>query len=84
MGGYRKRLSIVDNFIILHKIHKLIKNEHTGSLEQIAQRFDMPRTNLNRRLEQLREMGAQIEYLREINSYVYTNHFEFEITIKSS
>ena len=37
-----------------------------------------------RRIEQLREMGAQIEFDSIHNSYIYTNHFEFEVTIKSS
>ena len=84
MGGYRKRLSIVDNFLLLHRLHKLIKIEHTGSIDDLCNIFNMPRTNVMRRIEQLREMGAQIEFDTLHNTYVYTNHFEFEVTIKSS
>lgn len=84
MGGYRKRLSIVDNFLLLHKLHKLIKIEHTGSIDDLCNILNMPRTNVMRRIEQLREMGAQIEFDSFHNSYIYTNHFEFEVTIKSS
>ena len=84
MNGYKKRFSQVDNLLLLQEIHKLIKIESTGTLEDLCRRFNMSRTGIARRLEQLREMGAQIEFDSFHNSYIYTNHFEFEVTIKSS
>ena len=88
MNGYKKRFSQVDNLLLLQEIHKLIKIESTGTLEDLCRRFNMSRTGIARRLEQLREKGANIDFIRDhyTKSFVYTNNFEFEvhITIKSS
>lgn len=76
----KKRLS-VKKILAVYEIHKVIKQGHTGNLLQFAKKMNLPKTTLARRLEELRNLNADIAFDPVYNSYYYRNNFEMEICI---
>ena len=80
---YKRRLDIYETLVLLVDLHKLIKEKRTGNIATLCTLFGQTYSGIGRRLDQLRDMGAEIGFDRNIQSYYYTNDFEFELTIKS-
>lgn len=72
----------LDTIRSLVDIHKFIQHGHTGGLHDFANKLNITPQTLNRRLKQMAELGAIIEYDRIRCTYVYDNHFDikWEIT----
>ncbi|MCX2432653.1 MULTISPECIES: DNA-binding protein [unclassified Pedobacter] len=71
-----KLLEYIDRIKI---IHKLIKESHTGTPENFAKRLSISTSRLYVVLEELKLMGAPIEYSRQLQTYYYTQAFEVNI-----
>ncbi|MFD2288966.1 helix-turn-helix domain-containing protein [Pedobacter petrophilus] len=71
-----KLLEYIDRIRI---IHKLIKESHTGVPENFAKRLSISTSRLYVVLDELKLMGAPIEYSRQLQTYYYTQAFEVNI-----
>ena len=67
---------IIDDLKRIHKIHKLIKGQQTGSPEDLASLICVSRRELYYIIEVLKNMGAEINYSRAKQSFCYTNAFD--------
>ncbi|WP_293309193.1 HTH domain-containing protein [Pedobacter sp. UBA5917] len=71
-----KLLEYIDRIKI---IHKLIRESRTGTPENLAQRLSISTSRLYVVLDELKLMGAPIEYSRQLQTYYYTQAFEVNI-----
>lgn len=58
------------------RLHYLIKRKATGNAQQLAKRLEVSRATVFRRIEDLKTLGAEVEYCKERQSYFYRNYFE--------
>lgn len=56
----------------LEYIDQLIRLESTGNAYELGQKLNISRRHIYRLLEELKDLGASIVYLRQSNSYVYS------------
>lgn len=68
----------------LQDIHIAITKGHTGGAREFAQKLNLTLSTFQHRLDTLKSLGAIILYDRILNTYYYTNDFEYEIKIKFS
>ena len=65
----------------VHRIHKMIQQEATGSAEEFAERFHLKRRQLYNILDEFKDYGAEIKYSRVRSTYYYANDFEIIVKI---
>ena len=65
----------------VHRIHKMIQREATGSPEEFARRFRLRRRQLYNILEEFKDYGAEIKYSRVKSTFYYTNDFDVFVKI---
>ncbi|OAV66777.1 hypothetical protein Barb6_02516 [Bacteroidales bacterium Barb6] len=63
------------------RIHKLLKLEATGTSDEFAERLNLKRRQVYNILEELREIGADIQYDTVRRTYYYGNDFDIEVRI---
>lgn len=66
----------------LQQIDQLIRQQRTGNAEEFAGKLGVSRRQIYYWLEELREMGLEIEYSRELQSYVYAKTYKIDITFR--
>ncbi|MBB6236082.1 putative DNA-binding transcriptional regulator YafY [Pedobacter sp. AK013] len=71
-----KLLEYIDRIKI---IHKLIRESRTGTPENLARRLSISTSRLYVVLDELKLMGAPIEYSRQLQTYYYAQAFEVNI-----
>lgn len=64
------------------KMNKLIKNETTGKPEYFAAKIGISPSHLYRCIEEIKELGAPINYSRLRETYFYA--FEFDLKVSYS
>jgi DNA-binding phage protein len=74
-------INIFDTIQLLQRMHDLIARKSTGTSAQMAERLEMGRTTLYRRLEDLKSLGAPLCYDKERRSFCYTKPYNFPIRI---
>lgn len=52
-------------------LNKLIKQQRTGSPEELAKRLKISRRQLYAYLDFIRDLGLEVKYSRKVNSFVY-------------
>ena len=57
---------------LLQKMHKLIDLSHTGPPERLAKRLGISERRLYKLIEELKDIGAPIDYSRRDETYYYT------------
>ena len=65
----------------LKKLHGMIKNQTTGSPKMVAKKMHVSERQLYNLLDQLRTMDAPLHFDRRANTYIYTDDFEFSVSI---
>ena len=60
-------------------MHKLIKNDATGTPKELAVKLGVCESQLYNILEDLKIKGFPIEYSKNLKRYVYTDDCELEI-----
>jgi predicted DNA-binding transcriptional regulator YafY len=65
----------------IHRIHKLIQREATGTPDEFAGRFHLKRRQLYNILEEFKDYGANIRYNRYKSTFYYANNFEVLVKI---
>ncbi|WP_215225192.1 helix-turn-helix domain-containing protein [Echinicola shivajiensis] len=65
-------------------INKLIREEKTGSPEELSARLGISRRQLYNHLESLKDMGLEVSYSRKLNSFYYVDekHLEMNFSLK--
>jgi len=64
---------------------KLVRQEHTGTPDQFAQRLSIGRSTLYEMIDELRLRGVEIKYSRYRSTFYYRNDvfIDIRLTIKS-
>ena len=65
----------------INALHKLIAQSRTGTPEQLAKKLHISCSRLYCILDELKLMGAPINYSRHLNTYFYEYHFEIGIEV---
>lgn len=72
-------MTIVEQLFLLDRLDGLIYRKGTGRRKDLAKRLNIGMRSINVYLDILKDLGAEVEYCREANSYIYTNHFRFQL-----
>ena len=64
---------------LLRKMHKLIELSHTGSPERFAKRLGISERRLYKLIEEMKDIGAPIDYSRKTETYYYTKAIQVSI-----
>jgi len=65
---------------LLQRIHQLIELSSTGSPEQFAKYLGISESRLYRIIEEMKDLGAPVDYSRQYGTYYYTEPFEMNIS----
>lgn len=63
-------------------LHRLIKTHNTGSPQELAEKLRISKRHLYNVLDNLRLLGAKIDYSRSNFTFYYTNHFELHLELQ--
>ncbi|MFD2200588.1 HTH domain-containing protein [Shivajiella indica] len=63
-------------------LNKLIREQRTGSPEELAKRLGVSRRQLYAYLEYLKDFGLDICFSRKLNSFMYCDEQEIKIDLK--
>jgi predicted DNA-binding transcriptional regulator YafY len=69
-------MSFLEKLRTLKRFHHLIIRSSTGSIPQIMCNLDISRATIFRYVELLENLGAEIYFCRDRNSYCYRREFE--------
>lgn len=67
----------------LSSLHSAIKFGKKGSTDQIAEHLGVSRACMYKYLEELKQLGAEVEYCRTKRCFRYLNNFHFKISIET-
>ncbi len=65
----------------LHKTHKLIKSEKTGSPFELSRKLHVSEREVYRIIEYLKDIDAEVSFSRNSNTYYYKNDFELYVDV---
>ncbi len=66
----------------LNSLHRLIKMCYTGSPDELAHKLHISKRHLYNVLDELRALGAKIDYSRSVYTFYYTNSFELHLNLQ--
>ena len=81
--GKKRIMRILDYMERLQTLTRLLKKEHTGSLTQMARNMGVHRLTVYNYMNELRAMGAEIEYDKKKNTYYLKKSFNIQLIISS-
>jgi len=64
---------------LLERMHKFIEQSHTGTPEIFARHLGISVRRLFKIIEEMKDLGAPIDYSRKNETYYYTKIFEVSI-----
>lgn len=59
------------------RLSELLKEGYTGSCKELADEINISRSTLFRYIDELKDYGANVVFLKEENTYRITNEFCF-------
>ena len=65
-------------FAKMQRLNLFIRHKATGDADTLASRLDVHRSTVYHNLKLLRNLGAEISYDRERQTYYYTNGFDLK------
>jgi predicted DNA-binding transcriptional regulator YafY len=65
----------------LQQIDQLIRQKRTGNADDLAEKLHISRRQVYNWIEELKNYGLEIEYKREIKSFVYLKPYQINITL---
>ncbi len=74
-------MKTIKNLQRLHRFHKLIQDETTGSPKELARRLRISERLVYLMVEQLKDYNAKVCYNRSRKTYYYTEYFDLEVSI---
>ncbi len=75
-------MKFLDALHRLQRLDRLIRTKATGDIKSLADKLDVSERTAYNLLDNLRDMGAEIEYSHERHSYHYPNGTGLQIKIK--
>lgn len=72
-------MKIIEQLERLTLLHKLIRDERTGSPDELANRLSVSRGTLYSMIEELKSYDAQISYSRVKQSFIYDDDSFLEL-----
>ena len=75
-------MELINEIHRLNTLHQLIKMCKTGSPDELAQRLHVSKRHLYNVLDDLRALGAKIDYSRSDYTFYYTNSFELNLNLQ--
>lgn len=76
-------MSFLDCIERINRLDNLIRLEMTGSPKKMAENFDISERQVYRLIETMRDLGAQIEYSKIKESYIYLAPVKFRFGFDS-
>jgi len=70
-------MTIIDKLNKISQIDQLIRQKRTGTVSELAQKLNLSERQARRYIEEMRDMGAEIEYCKQALSYKYNNPVQF-------
>ncbi len=70
-------MTFLEHLDLLRRMDGLIQHKATGRYDTFARRIGISVASLFRRLDELKMLGAEIEYCNRRQSYYYRNTFSF-------
>ena len=67
-----------EHFSTYRQLDYLLLQQATGTATELADRLDIDRSTVFRYLNELRNLGAEIEYNRKQMTYWYINNFSLQ------
>ncbi len=64
----------------LQQIDQLIRQKRTGNAEELADKLNISRRQVYNWLDELKALGLEIDYNREIRSFVYLKSYQINIS----
>ena len=77
-------MGLVNHIHLLESIHHHVVHKSTGTPRQFAKKLNISVRTLYRILEELKDLGALIEFDTIIRSYVYKKDVEIHLIFKIS
>jgi len=75
-------MGIIEKTLKLESVHRAIKNKITGTPKEIAENLEISRAYLYNYIEDLKNIGAEVEYNRTSQHFFYKNEFDIKIVIE--
>ena len=69
-------MTFKDHLLQVRRLHEFIRTKSTGTPETLARRLDISRATVFRRLDDLKALGAEIEFCRSRMTYYYTEPYD--------
>lgn len=77
-------MKTIKNLQRLHRLHKLIEDETTGTPKELANRLHISERLVYLMIDQLKDYDAPIAYDRSRKTYYYTEFFDLDVKISVS
>lgn len=74
-------MKILDYIDRINLLHQLIKEQRTGTPEELARRMHLSRSRTCRIIEELKSRGVPIAYSRQSHSYYYTLNYKMQANV---
>ena len=74
-------MNYVEKIMKLEELTDRIKKGRTGTQIQLAKEMHTSTTSLNRWFSELKDMGAEIEFDRIMNTYYINNEFTIHVEV---
>ena len=74
-------MNSIKNLNRIHRIHKLIQSECTGTPLELSNRFNISERLVYHLIEQLKDFEAPVSYDRSRRTYYYKKAFDLEVDI---
>lgn len=75
-------MNFLEKYQTIESIHRRIKYKSTGTPDNLATKINKSRSALYKYLEELKAMGALINYNRTKQTFEYQNNFEINLNVK--
>lgn len=66
----------------LQQIDQLIRQKRTGNAEELAQKLQISRRLVYYWLDELKDMGLEINYNRGVKSFVYQKPYQINVSLE--
>jgi len=77
-------MDIIEKTLKFESVHKAIKNKITGTPKEIAEKLEISRASLYNYIDDLKNIGAEVEYNRSSQHFFYKNGFNLKIIIEKN
>lgn len=75
-------MSFVEKYNLLERVHKNIKLKATGTPDEFANKIGKSKRTIYNTIYELEDLGAEIKYSRQKQSFEYLNDFSINLKIE--